>query len=706
MATVESHPSEDTLTPLLHPSTVAVIGASDNPARIGGRPLRYMRDARFEGRIYAVNPNRDTVQGLPAVSSIADLPESIDTAIIAVPALAVVETVEACAAARVKAAIIFSAGFAEMSDDGGRRQDALSAIARTTPIRIVGPNCLGVYNSALGFFGTFTSTIEAGRPKPGRVGLVSQSGAYGSHLSLLATLRGIGIRFWVTTGNECDVDVAETIGWLAAHPDISVIVAYAEGVRDRDRLFASLALARERGKPVIFQKVGRTAVGADAVRSHTASLAGADAVYDGVFRQYGVYRARDTEEMLDVAYAATFGIFPASRRIGLMTISGGVGVQMADEAVECGLEVTPMSDAAQARLKMLLPYASPSNPVDVTAQAFNDLSLVTANLDVMLAEDTYDAIVAFFTFVAAAKAMVEPISETLRAARTRHPDCLLILSIVGPPDTIRRYEEVGCPVFEDPARAVRVVAALAQFQEDFRRRTPQIASVLPFPAALPAPPIGEHEAKRVLALAGLPIVEERLCLTADEAVSAATALGFPVALKIASPDILHKTEIGGVELDLGTAHDVAQAFAAVTGRARLAHPDARIEGVLVSRMVTGGVETILGVQDDPTFGPVVMFGLGGIFVETLKDVAFRVAPFDDDEAHRMMRELKAFPLLDGARGRPRCDLDAAAAALSALSRFAAAHAGHLESAELNPVVVLPEGHGLVALDAVVVPRRP
>ncbi len=702
---VQLNDPEDTLTPLLNPGSVAIIGASDDQTRIGGRPLRYMRDAGFNGHLYPVNPNRESVQGLPAFASITDVPDPIDTAIIAVPASAVVATAEACAAANVKAAIVFSAGFAEMSGDGRRHQDALATIARTTPMRIVGPNCLGVYNSALGFFGTFTSTLEAGRPTPGRVGLVSQSGAYGSHLSLVATLRGIGIRFWVTTGNECDVDVAETIGWLARHPDISVIMAYAEGVSNRDRLFASLALARERGKPVIFQKVGRTEVGAEAARSHTASLAGADAVYDGVFRQFGVYRARDTEEMLDVAYAATFGTFPASRRIGLMTISGGVGVQMADEAVERGLEVTPMSDASQTRLKTLLPYASPRNPVDITAQAFNDLTLVTTNLDMMLAEGAYDAIVAFFTFVAAAKAMVGPISETFRVAKRRHPGCLLIVSIVGPPGIVQRYEETGCPVFEDPTRAVRAVDALSRFSEAFARQTPPRAVATPAPEPLPAPPIGEQTAKQILAKAGLRVVEEQLCSTADEAVSAATRLGFPVVLKIASPDILHKTEVGGVELGLTTAKDVVQAFAAVTGRARLARPDARIKDVLVSRMVTGGVETILGVQDDPTFGPVVMFGLGGIFVETLKDVAFRVAPFEPDEAHRMMRELQGFPLLDGARGRPPCDLDALATALSALSRFAAAHAGQLQSAELNPVMVLPAGQGLVALDALIVTKR-
>ena len=698
-----SSPMPDTLTPLLSPRSVAIIGASDDPARIGGRPLAYMREAGFAGRIVPVNPNRTTVQGLAAFPDIEAVPGPIDTAIIAVPAAAVAGAAEACARAGVKAAIVFSAGFAEMSDEGRQAQDALGALARSSGMRIVGPNCLGVYNPALGFFGTFTSTFEAARPRPGRVGLVSQSGAYGSHLSLLATLRGIGIRYWVTTGNECDVDVAETIGWLALQPEVSVIVAYAEGVQDAGRLLASLRVAHARRVPVVFQKVGRTAVGAQAARSHTASLAGADAVYDGVFRQFGVLRARDTEEMLDIAYAASFGTLPASRRVGLMTVSGGVGVQMADEAVEHGLEVTPMSEGAQARLQALLPFAAPRNPVDITAQAFNDLDLVRANLEVMHDEGTYDAIVAFFTFVAAARAMAGPIADALETARRRRPECLLVLSIVGPPEIVRRYEAAGCPVFEDPARAVRTVAALARCHETFARPLPPVDPALPT-APLPDAPVSELAARQALAAAGLPMIPTRLCGTAEEAVAAAGALGYPAAVKIASPDITHKTEVGGVALNLADARAVRDGFAAVLGRVRLARPDARIDGVLVSPMAGDGVEMILGVQHDPTFGPVVMAGLGGIFVEVLRDISFRVAPFDEAEAHRMLAELRGLPLLTGARGRAPADLDAVAAALAALSRFAAAHAAALESAELNPVIVRAAGRGLVALDALIVRR--
>ncbi len=702
---VLSHaPPTDSLTALLEPGSFAIIGASNDPTRIGGRPLHYTKDAGFAGPIYPVNPNRDTVQGLESFASIADVPGPVDTAVIAVPAARVVETTGACAAAGVKAVVIFSAGFAELGDEGRLAQMALGDISRSTGMRIIGPNCLGVYNAQHGFFGTFTSTFEAGRPRTGRVGVVSQSGAYGAHLSLIATMRGIGIRFWVTTGNECDVDVAETIGWLANHPDVSVIVAYAEGIRDRDRLFASLALAHERGKPVIFQKVGRTEIGAAAVRSHTAALAGSDAVYAGVFRQFGVYRATSTEEMLDIAYAASFGTFPASRRVGLMSISGGVGVQMADEAVQRGLDVTPMSDAAQTRLKAALPFASPRNPVDITAHAFNDPGLVGTNLEVMLAEGTYDSIIAFFTYVAAAQGMVGPISESLRAAKAAYPQCLLVLSIVGPREVVGRYEESGCPVFEDPTRAVRAVDALSGFSEAFGRTLSDMAPPEQPASRLPPAPISEAVAKALFSDAGVSTVDERVCATALEAVAAATALGYPVALKVASPEIPHKTDIGGVMLGLDSADEVTDAFAAITERARVACPDARLDGVLVSAMISDGVETIMGVQQDPTFGPVVMFGLGGIFVEVLKDVAFRVAPFDEQEAHRMMRELRGFPVLEGVRGRPRGDLDATAAALAALSRFAVTHRDSLQSAELNPVLVLPEGQGLVALDALIAPK--
>ena len=702
---------------LLRPASVAVIGASNDPTRIGGRPIRYLREAGFSGQVHPVNPKHDQVQGLPAFPHISAVPEGVDLAIVAVPAAAVVDTVAACAARGVRVAVIYSAGFAEMGAEGRRHQRRLADIAAETGLRIVGPNCLGVYNSELGFFATFSTTLEDGFPAPGSVALVSQSGAYGSHLSLLARKRNIDIRYWVTTGNEADVSVPEVLGWLAEQDDVSVIMAHAEGITDRDALVRALETARARRKPVVFQKVGVTEVGAQAAQSHTASLAGADPVYEAAFRQFGAYRARDTDEMLDIAYAASFGVFPESPRVALVSISGGVGVQMADAAVGFGLDVAPLSESAQTRLKAALPYASPRNPVDITAQAFNRVELISDNLGIVFEEEQHDAAVAFFTYVAAADGMIEPIRQAIHAARERRPGCALVLSIVAPPDVVRQYEAVGCPVFEDPTRAVRSVAALHRFSRIFAEGAKEVLSerasgasdattIPPRTPSLPEGPISEREAKRLLSEAGVPVVDEELAPTADDAAHIAAAFNTPVAVKLCAPGVLHKTELGGVVLDVSTEAEARQAHEAITSRARAADPAVRIEGVLIAPMVTGGIETILGVRHDATFGPVVMFGLGGTLVEVIEDVSFRVAPFSETEARRMVAETRAGRVLRGARGRGPFDIAALAAALSRLSVFAAEHGDRIDSAEINPFVVLPEGHGAVALDAVIVAMSP
>ena len=661
MEPTTTRPPSESLDALLRPASVAVIGASNDPTRIGGRPIRYLREAGFPGQVYPVNPKHREVQGLPAFPHISDVPEAVDLAIVAVPAPSVVDTVEACAARGVQVVVIYSAGFAEMGAEGRRHQRRLADIAAETGLRIVGPNCLGVYNSELGFFATFSTTLEDGFPAPGGVALVSQSGAYGSHLSLLARKRNIDIRYWVTTGNEADVSVPEVLGWLAEQDDVSVIMAHAEGITDRDALVRALGRARVRRKPVVFQKVGVTEVGAQAAQSHTASLAGADPVYEAAFRQFGAYRARDTDEMLDIAYAASFGVFPESPRVALVSISGGVGVQMADAAVGFGLDVAPLSESAQTRLKAALPYASPRNPVDITAQAFNRVELIADNLGIVFEEEQHDAVVAFFTYVAAADGMVEPIRAAIHAARERRPGCALVLSIVAPPDVVRQYEAVGCPVFEDPTRAVRSVAALHRFSRIFAEGAEEVlvsgtsdgSTIAPRTPSLPEGPISEREAKRLLSEAGVPVVDEELAPTVDDAVRAAAGFDGPVAVKLCAPGVLHKTELGGVVLDVTTEAEARQAYETITSCARAANPAVAIEGVLIAPMVTGGVETILGIRHDPTFGPVVMFGLGGTLVEIIDDVSFRVAPFGEAEARRMVAETRAARILRGIRGRAR-----------------------------------------------------
>lgn len=695
-----------TLSCLLAPKSVAVVGASDDPSRIGGRPIHYFKAGGFQGPVYPVNPKRETVQGLTAYPTVDALPEPVDFAIIALPAEVAVTAARACADAGVKGCIVFSSGFAEADDAGRALQEELAGIARDSGMRIVGPNCLGLFNAELGFYPTFTTTLDRGLPQTGPLSIVSQSGAYGSHLYFLARAQGLGMRYWITTGNECDVQVAECLRWLADDPETKVIMAYIEGSTDPEALIEGFERARANRKPVILMKVGRSAVGAEAAASHTAALAGADAVYDAIFRQYGVHRARTTQELMDIAYGCTRGIYPATRKLGLVTISGGVGVLMADTAEDYSLDVAPMPEDAQRALKAALPFAAVRNPVDITAQSFNQMSLVTTNMRIMLEKGGYDAIVAFFTSVAGSTLISDTLAAALAEGCAGHPDRLLVLSIIAPPEIVARYEAQGFLVYEDPSSAIAVIAALTSFGESFARaaETPARIAVAPAAEPLPKRTLGEAEAKQRLAAVGIPVVTETLAASAEEAVAAFARLGGPAVLKIASPDILHKTEVGGVLLDRRDAQSVRAGFETLVARAAERAPAARIDGVLVAPMVTGGVETILGVQHDPVFGPMVMFGLGGVFVEVLKDVTFRRAPFDAREARAMIDEVKGRVLLDGVRGAPPADIDALVQALVGLSRFAAAHAGEIETIDVNPFVVLPAGQGARALDALIVPR--
>ena len=684
---------------LLSPRSVAIVGASDDPTRIGGRPIAYMQAAGYGGRILPVNPKRDRVQGLPAVPSVAEIEGPLDFAVVALPAPQVNQALRDCAAKGATACLVFSSGFAEAGPEGAALQAEMRQVVRETSLRVVGPNCLGAFNAHSGFIACFSTTLDRGPPLPGGLSIASQSGAYGSHIYYVARTRGVGVAKVVTTGNEVDLDVAEIVALLAEDPETHCIAAYAEGVTDGARLVEALELARANAKPVIFMKVGRSAVGAEAARSHTAALAGEDAIYHAVLRQHGAWRVRSTEEMLDIAYAARRRLFPAGRRLGLVTISGGAGVLMADAAADLGLEVPPMPEAAQAELKRLLPFASPRNPVDVTAQAFNDMGLVEANMRIMLEQGGYDAILCFWTSVAGSTSIAGRLLEAFRRGAAGHEESLLVQSIVAAPEIVKAYEDGGYPVFEDPTRAVAAIAALTAFGRAFAAGRPP----LPPPLALPALPRGtldEHAAKTLLAAAGLPFPEERVVTSAAEAAAAGEALGWPLAMKILSPDIAHKTEIGGVILGVADAAAARAAYDTLLARAAEKAPGARVIGVLAAPQLSGGVECILGAKRDPVFGPVVLFGLGGIFTEALGDVAFRRAPFETEEALAMLDEIKGRRVLDGLRGRSPVDRGALAGALVALSRFAAAAGERLEAVDLNPVLALPDR--AVALDALVV----
>ena len=681
---------------LLKPGSVAVVGASADATRIGGRPIAYMLGQGFAGEIMPVNPNRAEIQGLPAYRSVAELPRVPDAAIVAVPSALAIDAVRDLSARGVKAAIVFTAGFAEAGEEGEAAQRAMLAAAG--PMRLLGPNCLGLFNARIGFYPIFSSSLESGFPQPGRVGIASQSGAYGTHVFAVARNRGIGTPICVTTGNEADITIGDVIGWLAQDPDTDVIAAYAEGIREADGFLAALAAARAARKPVVLMKVGTSVIGQHAAQSHTASIAGNDKVTDAVLAEFGVVRASTTEEMLDIALTATRRIYPAGNTLGVITISGGAGVLISDAAEKAGLPLPAMPAEAQARLKAMLPFAAPRNPVDCTAQAFNDMTLIGRFTDSMVEDGGYTSILGFFSQVGGSRTIAPALREQLNATRAKHPDRLYALSVVARPDQVQQYEEDGFVVFEDPTRAVVAIEAMGRFGDAFARPADPVPPPLP-PMTLPARTPTEAEAKRLLADAGIPSAPEAACDTADAAAAAAERFGGKVVMKILSPDIVHKSEIGGVLLGVEGGTAARAGFDLLMQRARDAVPGARLEGVLVAKQLEGGIECIMGIQRDPVFGPVVLVGIGGIFVEILDDVALHRCPIGPAVAERMIRGLRAAPLLLGARGKPAADIAALAAMLATLSQWAVAAGDRLRSVDLNPVLALPEGAW--ALDAVI-----
>jgi len=693
----------ESLSALFAPRSIAVVGASSNPQKIGGIPVDYQRRFGFDGALYPVNPNADRIQELQAWPDLRSIGKPVDLAILAVPATLVDASLDDAIAAKVKGVVLFSSGFAETGDEGTAAQLRLGDKARAAGVRLVGPNCLGFMNIARNVYATFSPAPGVGRVAAGRIGLVSQSGAFGAYAYSMARARGVGLSLWATTGNEADVQFADCLAWLAQDPATDVIMGYMEGCRDGPRLRAALALAQANGKPVVMVKVGSTALGAQAAASHTAALAGDDAVYDAVFRQYGVLRARNLTEFFDLAHSAAVAGRPRDRSIGLFTLSGGVGALMADEASAQGLDVQPLSDAAQDTLRSWVPFAAPRNPVDITGQATNDMSLLERSARVMLDDRRFASWMGFLAAAGASDAFWPVLRELVGSLRAAHPDTLLAISTLLAPERRAELEAMRCLVFADPSDGIRTIAALAGLKTG---AVPAAAMTQDAePLKLPAGTMSEPDALALLAEAGVPVVEHRVVRSADEAAAAAEAIGDAVVVKIVSADIPHKSDVGGVALGLRGAAQARAAFERTRDHALSARPDARLDGALVARMSTGGVECIAGVHRDPVFGPVLMFGLGGIHVETLRDVSLRALPITRDDALAMVRELRAFAILDGARGRAPVDLDSIADALCALSGFALRAGDSLDSAEINPLIARPRADGgCVAVDALVVGR--
>jgi acyl-CoA synthetase (NDP forming) len=494
---------------LFMPRSVVVVGASDSRERIGGRLLRYLIEAGFEGEIHPVNPNRETVQGLPAVPSVLDLEPNRDVALLAVPSELARDVLEQCIERGVKAAVVLSAGFAEMGAEGARAQRELAELAASAGVRLLGPNCLGVLNSATGFYGTFANALGRGLPAPGPVAIASQSGAYGGHLLYLARRRGLGVTYWITTGNEADIDVADAIAWMSLRPEIKVVTVYLEGIKDGTRLAHALRVAHQTRTAVVITKVGASDAGAEAMSSHTAALAGADAAYEAVFNQYGALRALSAEELLDLTYACARGEPIAGNRLGIVSVSGGGGVQACDAAARHGLVVPPLAEAAQQQLRALLPYAGVRNPIDVTAQAMQHMDMWASALQLVTHSESFDAVLAFFTTGLLFPAFTEPMRDVILAGtegRGRRP---IALCMLADQEIVRDFESRGFLVFEDIDRAVAALGALHAVAQAWERSLPEPPTRQDLIFERAAGPLSERESKQVLASLGIPVLPER-----------------------------------------------------------------------------------------------------------------------------------------------------------------------------------------------------
>ncbi|WP_028035832.1 acetate--CoA ligase family protein [Chelativorans sp. J32] len=675
---------------LFRPRSIAVIGASDDPRKIGGRPIRYMLEAQSQVKVYPVNPTRPEVQGLAAYPTATAIPEPVDQAIIAVPAKHAEAAVADACAAGVRSIVMFSAGFAEAGEEGAAAQAHMMKMIRDAGARLLGPNAMGSFNTAERVFSTFSTAMDRGTPEVGRIGMVSQSGAVGSYLQNLVISRGMAISKFVATGNEADVQASECLEWMALDPDTDVLMLYMEGCRNGPALIKALRTARQMRKPVIVFKAGRTEAGQSVAASHTGALAGSVQVFDTVLREAGAWSCQTLTEMVDVAYACAQGRLPPDKTLAIVTVSGGVGVMSTDAAMEAGLELPPISEATLADIQKELPLAVGLNPVDTTAQTVGDRAMLTRAVERVLRDRPFGSAMLFFANAGRNARDMEILSEPLRTLRAEFPQAQLALCVQTTPEYRKLLEDLGYLIFEDPVFCVKALAAAAELSAVRRRPLvlPELKETAPL--RLERSP-DEAQSKEILATAGLRFAKESVAATADEAVAAAEGMGYPVVIKVLSPEIGHKSEVGGVALNLTNESAVREAFGRVIENAGRAVPEAEIRGVTVAQMVTGGVQTIIGGHRDPMFGPIVMFGLGGIYTEVLKDTVLRTAPVTHETALEMIRSIRAFAILDGARGQERADLNAIADAIVRVSQFIAIQGPEVESVEINPFISLPRG---------------
>jgi acetate---CoA ligase (ADP-forming) len=693
---------------MLNPRSIAIVGATPR-MQYGGRFLAAALKAKDRIRVYAVNPRYDEIMGVKSYRSVTDLPEAPDVVAIVVRWDQVLDVLQESHRRGTESAIVISAGFAERGlEDRRDLQGQLGEFARRSGMRISGPNCLGLANVKHDIWATSSSRGADGLSGP--IGLVCQSGAtaFGPFL-VRAVENGIGFSYIISTGNEADLDFTDFARYLLDDPDTRVIAGFVEGFKRADKFLEAAKLAAERGKPIVLIKIGRSELGARAARSHTAALTGADARYDAIFAQYGVIRVQDYDELLEVAHLLAHTPKPGVPGIAVVSHSGGISSLTADMCGQAGLDLPPLGDAARDGINGILKgFGWAANPADVTNLANSES--FTQIMEHMINDPRMGTLV-----VASAGADSQAQQVISQRERTDKGVVFLWTGSRDAESGLPQLKHARIPIFYTPDKLARGLQSRLAYHSWHERRLADGFAVAPPRTAaqdaaiaqalgLGRPILSESESKQLLAAWGVSSAREDPANSAEEAVTAAEQLGFPVALKIDSPDIPHKTEAGVVRLNLGDAVQVRTAYAEILANAKAYAPQARISGVSVQEMVRDGVEVIVGVSCDPQLGPVLLFGSGGVMVEVYNDVALRRCPIMRSEAQAMIAEVKGARLLQGFRGRPAADLRALEDILVRVSHLAMHLEGHLAELDINPLMVLPSGQGVKAVDALVVFR--
>lgn len=683
------------------PQAVAVIGASRSEEKLGHAILNNVLKYDYPGEVYPINPKADEILGLKCYPSVLDVPEPIDLAIVVIPDRFVVSVLEECGRKGIKGAIIISAGFSEAGLEGVRRERQLAKVAEKYGMRIIGPNCLGVIDTVL----PLNASFAAGMPPRGKIAFMSQSGALCVAILDWALAEGIGFSRFVSLGNKVDVDETDLLQAWADDPHSRVILAYVEGIANGQR-FIEVARQVTQRTPVIVVKSGITEAGSRAVSSHTGSLAGSENAYEAAFKQCGVLRARSVEELFDYSFAFAHQPPIKGNRIAIITNAGGPGIMATDASERADLKLASLNKETIKRLQDKLPSAANVyNPIDVLGDT--TVERYASALEAALEDENVHGVISILTpqVTTPIKGIAEAIGGL--AARYEKP----ILGCFMGEERVRAGIEIlgrhKVPNYPFPERAVAAMGAM--FKHHLRLERPpftiealdvdqeKVKSVFKQARSEGRLSIGDAEAREIMRAYGIPIPRSKLVKTADEAVEVAEEIGYPVVMKIASPDILHKTDIGGVKLNIQGATDVRDAFDLLVYRATHYMPEARIWGCLVQEMVRGGKEVIVGMNRDPQFGPLVMFGLGGVYVEALKDVAFRVAPFSRQEAREMVSEIRTYDLLEGVRGEKPSDVKAVVDCLLRLSQLVTDFPEIMEM-DINPLMVFQAGRGVMGVD--------